>query len=516
MADSSLGPSRLGYGLVAALYLLVFPYHPGLRSPNELCRLWQARALVEDHTFSVNGPLQRYGYVGDLSKKDGLYYPSKAPLLSFLAAPVYAVFKGSAPMSDVTQVYWSRLFLLVLPSLAFLLLLRRFLLAWLEPSLADPVVWTYALGSMAFGYSELFMSHQLTAVLTFSAFYVAWSIVRGAMRERMWLVAGAAAGASVAAEYTAALTVVCVAIYVVAALWKDRPRLLRAVGLVVLGAAPFLGGLMAYHTICFGHPLESGYKNLNDAGYQHWHLGGFLGIRLPYPEAFGFSFFSPRVGLFIVMPWLWVVGVGLKELKALKPERPVFVLTVALLLLNTYFTSAFDHTSWGWTLGPRHLTPLVPFLALPLGLGLKKLREGRPALYGLAVGTCAFSVAATGALAVINYIPDSMSNALFALALPLFAGGFLPPTVFAAFGSASTLPGALLLLALLGAAVLVGVKLLQPSPARAARVGALAAVVGLLVLFHMLTRNDAGDVGGLNEMKRVWLVPPPAAPPGGA
>ena len=32
---------KVGYALVAALYLLSFPYHPGLRSPNELCRLWQ-------------------------------------------------------------------------------------------------------------------------------------------------------------------------------------------------------------------------------------------------------------------------------------------------------------------------------------------------------------------------------------------------------------------------------------------------------------------------------------------
>jgi len=63
---SPLFNHRLGYGLVAVMYLLVFPYHPKLRSPNELCRLWQARALVEDHTLSINGALQRYGYVGDL------------------------------------------------------------------------------------------------------------------------------------------------------------------------------------------------------------------------------------------------------------------------------------------------------------------------------------------------------------------------------------------------------------------------------------------------------------------
>ena len=513
MADSSpLHSARVGYGLVIGMYLLVFPYHPALRSPNELCRLWQARALIEDHTLSVNGPLIRYGYVGDLSKKDNLYYPSKAPLLSFLAAPVYAMIRGQQAPSDVTQVYWSRLFLLVIPSLLFLVLLRRFLLAYLEPALADPVVWTYALGSMAFGYSEIFMSHQLTAVLNFAAFYCAWSIVRGQLKPRMWLVAGAASGAAVAAEYTAALTVIGIAVYVVVALWKDKVALAKAVGGVVLGAAPFLGGLMAYHTICFGHPLESGYKNLNDAGYQHWHVGGFLGIRLPYWDAFAFSLFSPRVGLVFITPWLWVVGFGLKHLRS---ERPLFVFTVTVLLLNLYFTSAFDHTSWGWTLGPRHLTPMIPFLMLPVGLALKHLREGPKWLFGAACGACALSLATTGALSVVNYIPDSVSNALFGLALPLFNTGYLPPTLFAAFGASAMLPGALALLGLLAGAALVAFWLLRGEPSAQARFGAAAFAIGFLVLLSAITRHDEGDQGGLRQMQTSWLIQPPApgAPP---
>ena len=40
--------------VVVALYVLAFPYHPKLRSPNELCRLWQARAIVEYGELSVN------------------------------------------------------------------------------------------------------------------------------------------------------------------------------------------------------------------------------------------------------------------------------------------------------------------------------------------------------------------------------------------------------------------------------------------------------------------------------
>ena len=141
---------RLAFGLVAALYLLVFPYHPGLKSPNELCRLWQSRALVDHHTISLNQTMAEFGGVGDLSVKDGIYYPSKAPLLSFAAAPIYQVLKAFGPVSDTRQVYWSRLFVTIAPALALLVFLRRFLRTYLEQVLADTLVVTYALGTLAF------------------------------------------------------------------------------------------------------------------------------------------------------------------------------------------------------------------------------------------------------------------------------------------------------------------------------------------------------------------------------
>ncbi len=108
--------------LIGLLYVTAFPYHPKLRSPNELCRLWQARALVEYGTLDINQALRDFGYVGDLSVKDGKYYPSKAPLLSFAAAPIYAALRAYGggdrfSVPELTQVYWSRLLLTVLPTL---------------------------------------------------------------------------------------------------------------------------------------------------------------------------------------------------------------------------------------------------------------------------------------------------------------------------------------------------------------------------------------------------------------
>lgn len=523
------GLPRAVWAAVAALYVLLFPYHPGLRSPNELCRLWQTRALVEDGTLELNRALRDYGPVGDLSVMDGRYYPSKAPLLSFAAVPVYAALRvvGGGhryAVPEVPLVFFSRLFLTVLPTLGLLWLLRRFLRAFLSPVVADGVTVTYALGSLAFSYSLLFMSHQTTAVLLFAGFYALWRLARGEWRERGYVLAGACAGATVAAEYTGALGVLGLILYAVLTVlgtpepWAARLKKLgRATGLAVLGALPFVVALGLYHQATFGHPLETGYKHLNDAAYQPWHLGGFLGIRTPDPRAFTLSFFSPLRGLFTLSPFLLLALPGLGLLKRLgrtSPEaRALFWMSAATLAGYTYFTSSFTYDSWGWTTGPRHLTGLVPFLLLPAGLALERLRgAGRPVLSGIAAMLCAASVLVTGLATFVNYIPDDVSTPVLGLARPLLLDGYHPPNLLAFAGLPTALAGAVLFAALVAVAASVFGALGRDAdgraPAPAAWAAGLATLAVLASAQAMFTRNDRADQNAVRFLESVWLQPP--------
>ena len=137
------------------LYVLAFPYHPGLRSPNELSRLMQSRALVDFGEPSLNRAMRVYGPVGDLSYREGLLYPSKAPLLSYAAAPIYAALRhiagnriGAVP--EIPLVFSSRLLLTVVPTLVTLIFLRRFLSTYVDRAVADVVNVFYGLGTLAF------------------------------------------------------------------------------------------------------------------------------------------------------------------------------------------------------------------------------------------------------------------------------------------------------------------------------------------------------------------------------
>jgi hypothetical protein len=525
---TAAGAPRIVWAALAALYVWLFPYHPGLRSPNELCRLWQTRALVEYGTLDINNALRDYGAVGDLSVKDGKYYPSKAPLLSFAAVPLYATLRAVGgghrhAVPEVPLVFFSRLLLTVLPTLGLLWLVRRYLRAHLEAPVADALTVTYGLGSLAFSYSLLFMSHQTTAVLLFAGFYALWRCARGDWRARGYVVAGACAGAAVAAEYTGALGVLGLVLYAaLTVLFPPAParerlrRLGRAAGLATLGALPFVVALMLYHQATFGHPLTTGYKYLNDAAYQPWHLGGFLGIRTPDPRAFGLSFFSPLRGLFTLSPFLLMAlpGLVMQRRRGLGAEaRATGWMGVALLAGYTYFTSSFSYDSWGWTTGPRHLTGLVPFLLLPAGLWLERLRaSGRAWATGAAAMSCAASLLTTGVATFVNYIPDDVSNAVGGLALPLLAAGYFPPGVPSFFGLAQPAAGMLALALLLALATWVYHEVARRPGRRGPSLGALGAglaTLALLAAFHALTtQQDDADRNAVRFLQSVWLTPP--------
>ena len=533
---SSASIRRALFVLAGAIYLLAFPYHPGLRSPNELSRLWMSRALVEYGTLEINQAIRDYGYVGDLSVKDGRYYSSKAPLLSFAAVPIYAALRawgggGRYAVSEIAQVFWSRLFLTVLPTLVMLFFLRRFLRTYLSAPVADLLVVTYALGSLALSYSLLFISHQTTAVLLFGAFYALWRTGRGDWGRAGYLAAGAFSGAAVMCEYTSALGVAALGVY---ALQRWLPRSNQPLSgrvrdaslgaaLIVLGALPFVLALGWYHQSAFGHPLESGYKHLNDPAYQSWHVGGFLGIRLPDPRAFILSFFSPLRGLFTLSPflllalpglaWMRVTGKGSAERPP--PERPLFWLSLLYLAGMTYFTSSFSYESWGWSAGPRHMTGLVPFLLLPAGVALERALNATTRagewMSGVALGLCAVSVAITGTVALHNYIPDSISTSLFGLVLPMFRAGFLPPTVLLFLGIPNPWSGGVLWL-MVGLAACALVALGLASVARPAAVGRIAGVLVAMALplglIRAATQHDRADREAVKFLRSVWLAPP--------
>jgi len=523
--DPVTAPGRPPWTFVAlvALYLLAFPYHPKLRSPNELSRLWQARAIVDHGTFALDDTIRELGPVGDLATHDGRLYPSKAPLLSVLAAPIYAAQKWAvAAPSEEAQVWWARLLLTVLPTLLLLVALRRALRMLARPAIADALVLTYGAGSLAFSYSLLFMSHQPTAVLLSCAFLSLLQVHAGRWGRGGWLLGGLLAGLAITAEYTAALGIAVLVVFGAWSAWEraaDGARgrsVARAFVWASVGALVPVACLLAYHHACFGHPFHTGYRTLADRGYQQWHEGGLAGIGLPDAGAAFLSFFSPLRGLFVLAPFLLLAPLGLLELHARGKARPEWRVPTTVLVVcaavYAYFTSSFSYESWGWTTGPRHLTPWVPFLLPGVAAVLERFAsepsDSERSKLSMAAGLCAGSVLVTGFVSLVNYIPDHVSSPLFGLVVPLFRAADLPPSTLSLLGIPQPWAALPLLVLVAGIALDVLEQLTgaagEASSSRARFRRGLITVVVVLFVHGSLARDTPADREAVARLRGMW------------
>ncbi len=457
--------------LVLLIYAWLFPWLPSLRSPNELSRLYQARAIVEDHTLSVNGQLARHGPVGDLSVKDGRYYPNKAPGVSFLGAAAFAVVRAArgagllprvvpgkaqearaaGAVGEAEAVFWLRLLVCVLPGALAAEFLRRILARRFEPALAASGAIVFALGTIMWPYSTLLMSHGPAA----AALVACWWAVENAREgrgRRWWALAGFAAGWAVLIEYTSALALPPLLLLSLSAREAGARSLptgsLAGGGLrpgpafspagaagrsegrqaaalaMALGFLPPVLGLALYHQAAYGNPFDTGYRHLVSPVFAQWHARGFLGVGAPSLRALAGSFLDPARGLFAWSPFLALGVPGLLPLW--RRDRALALACAAELGLYALFTASFTYQAWGWSVGPRHITPACAFLLPPALAAAEWLRDRG---WGFAAAGLALSGMAGLALtvAVCPYLPDELTNPIWQLVLPLARMGLRAP-----------------------------------------------------------------------------------------
>jgi len=447
---------------IAAAYLYVFPYFPRIHSANELPRVYLVQAMVEDHTFAIDRGVARWEATVDVSPWNGHSYSNKAPGSSMLVAPVYAGVRAVAGEPSLAVTMWlCRVVAGVLPMLLFLALLDRFLDRWAQGAAKRLVLVAYALGSMAMTYSILYVSHQLAAVCVGSAWIFALDHAAGRRPLRAMAVAGLLAGASVLVEYQAAFALPPLAVH---AIWKlrtlPRRQLGRALGVAALAAALPIAVLLAYHAACFGSPLRTGYDASQT--FAEYHQQGFLGITELRGIAFYGSTFRPDNGLFTLAPW-WLLAIpgGVFLWLGYQREREPDIVLVcgSIAVIYLLFISSINFWRGGWTVGPRYITVMLPFLLPLVAAAVSTAATGRwrTLLLGAASGAIAVGVViyATSSITFPHW-PDRYRLPLYEVTFRLLADGLAAPTVGSALGLSSlaaAIPYFMLVAVLLGHAI---------------------------------------------------------------
>jgi hypothetical protein len=423
--------------------------------PNERTRLYLTVALWDEGTIAVDGPIERFGRVFDLSHYQGQHFTDKAPGSSFLALPVYAVARvfhtpdelGIAQLVNLVRTW------LMLPVALLGFLLLRALLRELgtRPAAIDIASLGFALGSVAFHYGTAFYGHVLVSTLLLLTL---WLLARAglftarnvpARRHYAYLVAaGASAGLMGFTEYQAIAVAALLALPIVLA-----PGSRRSAGLLAyaLGGAPFACALLVYNSHAFGGPFELSYHHLVGKALQDLHGFGLAGATVPTWPALSGLLFSEHRGLVTTSP---LMGLGLVALVT-ERTRMSRGLWLAMLLCVLYFVLIVASSSvWfgGWSFGPRLLVPITPLLCIAAA----RLLHARDSilLRGLAAACVGFAIAYHGLVQLtFAELPPSVRRPLADVARPMIEADLVSPNLACKLGAlgAHNLWPALLLMA---------------------------------------------------------------------
>jgi hypothetical protein len=206
--------------------------------------------------------------------------------------------------------------------------------------------------------------------------------------------AGACLALATACEYLSAFPAALIAGWFIAA--APSAHRVRAVAALAIGAAAPAAVVAAYHTTAFGAPWRTGYSFLQNQTFVAGHARGLLGIGVPSMEAlYGLSFGRLR-GLFYLWPLLSVAAM-FTGLVAWRRRDWAVAAGFAVLVLMFVLNAGYYMWWGGAAVGPRHLLPGLPILAVGLALALRSSRRWVVAtVVVLFVFSCAVALGLTG------------------------------------------------------------------------------------------------------------------------
>jgi len=376
----------------------------------------------------------------DAAERDGKILSGMPPGASFLAVPVYAVFRpwlGHLPMEQkLTWLYMLCTVLLGLPAAAGTVYLTfRLLQDWGLPTQAAALsTGLLAFGTMHLGYATGYYKKSLAAFCLVAAFWLLRRIGSKPHPIPAACLAGALNGLAIALDYPTGIIVICLSGYLL-----SRKPCGWAVAVFALGMMLALLPVLSYHQAAFGSPWATPY------GFRIHPEGNILGF--PDPVAFLF------LGGTLVAASPCLVWAACGWWRAVQSRTLIVEMwTIAgvaggTLLLFSCWSSYYPHEA---SFGSRLLLPMLPFAALPMALGLPKRATPWACL------VAAWSIGATLLAAQAVMIPSGTLPPWYAVKVlgtswgsgPLFTEGLAAwldlPTLHRAINESGVRPSTLL------------------------------------------------------------------------
>jgi hypothetical protein len=364
---------------------------------------------------------------GDKVFYKGHWYSARAPGLALFALPFYDTLnlvnadalarESQAQRNDDEMIYMVGLWANVLPGLLLLLLTwqvaERF-----EPGYGVAAAVVLGLGTMVLPLSTLLFSHVFAALLGFAAFALMLGERDGPPRAKLLLLAGLAMGYAVASEYPLFFVAVVLGLYLLSRRDSFTPLgVARRAGAYIAGGVIGIVPLLLYNHYAFRSWTHLAYS---DVPRQH---KGFFGIGAPSLKVLATLLFDSR-GLLTISPVMLMGAIGTVLLYR-RGKRAEALTIAGVCACYVGYNSGYYLPFGGGFMGPRFLTTMLPFLACPLGLALKRFP-------GPTIALAAISIATTVIATITHPLTGYENEAI--IWTRLLGNGSFQPTIASAFG----------------------------------------------------------------------------------
>ena len=282
----------------------------------------------------------------------------------------------------------------------------------------------YGLGTPVFFRTGTLNQNLMLGIIAFMGFVFMWNPTKSQKWsiEFRFFIGGLAGGTALLFDYSGLVFLLGLFAYGVIKTWR-RTSFRRALQLgawYILGTIGPIGLLWLYQWRSFGNPFFPG---------QHWMPPvewidlGYQGFGLPQLELFLMLGFDYRFGLFVSSP-LMLLALAAPFFNRGKNQRipGLELYTILLLFLVLWiFFSGSNYVRLQFNTGIRYMTPILPFLFVPVALVIVRLPKIIIALIAV------FSITQAWAMAMYREV-ESKWGILDPL-LKTFLGGFQLPAL---------------------------------------------------------------------------------------
>jgi hypothetical protein len=366
---------------------------------------------------------------GDKAYYKGHYYSARAPGLALFSLPFYDALNlvGAESWTDAhvaapdhpgdEMIYLIGLWANVLPGLLLLLLAWR-VAERFQPGYGAAAAVALGLGTMVLPLSTLLFSHVLTTFLSFAAFWIMLRERDGPPSPMLLGVAGLAMGYAFSSEYPTFFVAVVLGCFLLSR--RDAltpPLIVRRASAYIAGGLLGIVPLALYNHYAFGSWTHLAYSSIPR------QQQGFFGIGLPSVRVLATLLLDSR-GLLTISPVLILGALGTVLLYR-RGNRAEALTITGICICYLGYNSGYYLPFGGGFMGPRFLITMLPFLAFPIALALRRWPGPTVALAGVSIATAAI---ATITHPLVGYETETVVWARY------LREGLFQPTIASAYG----------------------------------------------------------------------------------